>query len=349
MNACTDQGRIQVLVAGASPESADGGATRRLDVVEGFAEVLGASAVATCRYEQAARHIERLRPELVFVIGSCLEDRCDYARIRKTCDAANSQLAFWLENDPHEFDASVKMCALADFIFSNDRFASAHYAHPRAFHLPPAASARRFGQLSPVPWKDRTSDVFFCGTAFPNRTALVADLAVSLGRKQTKICGTGWDEPKLSFCRDQRIDASDLPAAYAQARVVLAMSRTGSSANKRCLLDPSTPGASLFEAAMAGCCQLLFADSLEMLDYFDRGREILLFDGTSDFAAQLERLLSNGELASSIGSAARRRALADHTYAARARRVLECTGLAPSATPRPRISIPVAANLARAA
>ena len=100
---------------------------------------------------------------------------------------------------------------------------------------------------------------------------------------------------------------------------------------------------------MAGSCQLLFADSLEVLDYFDVGREILLFDGPSDFSAQLDRLLADGELACSIGAAARRRALADHTYAARARRVLECTGLAPSASPRPRILVSPPANIARAA
>ena len=148
MNACTDQGRIQIVVAGASPEDGDREALRRADVCEGFAEVLGASAVATCRYEQTARQILRDRPELALVVGSCMADRCDYARVRKACDEADARLAFWLQNDPHEFDACVKACGLADFMFSNDLFASMHYPHPRTFHLPPAASPRRCGQLA---------------------------------------------------------------------------------------------------------------------------------------------------------------------------------------------------------
>ena len=88
------------------------------------------------------------------------------------------------------------------------------------------------------------------------------------------------------------------------------MGRTASAANNRCQLDASTPGARTFEAAMAGSCQLLFTDSLEVMDYFEVGEEILLFDDTEDFRAQLESLLADRERACAIGTAAQRRAYA---------------------------------------
>ena len=146
---------------------------------------------------------------------------------------------------------------------------------------------------------------------------MVSDLAPTLRQFRTEICGPGWDAAKLPFCRDEEVDTAGLTEAYASARVVLNVGRQGSPANDRYQLDPSTPAARTFEAAMAGCCQLYFADSLEVLDYFDLGTEILLFDDADDFRGQLTAILSDGERQRSIGAAAQRRALAEHTYAHR--------------------------------
>ena len=140
-------------------------------------------------------------------------------------------------------------------------------------------------------------------------------------------CGNGWNAERLSFCRNQYVAPADLPAAYAEARIVLNVGRSLSVANDRFQLDPSTPGPRTFEAAMAGGCQMIFADSLEVMDYFEVGKEILLFNDAEDFRAQLESLLADPDRACAIGAAARQRAVRDHTYAARARTLLECVGL----------------------
>ena len=131
------------------------------------------------------------------------------------------------------------------------------------------------------------------------------------------VCGNGWNTAEFPFCPDQYTQPEDLPSSYASSRVVLNMGRTASAANNRCQLDASTPAARTFEAAMAGSCQLLFTDSLEVMDYFEVGEEILLFDDTEDFQAQFESLLADRERACAIGAAAQHRALRDHTYAAR--------------------------------
>jgi len=323
------EGKIRVLVCGASPDGANHNANLRGDVAEGFAEVLGASAVAACRYEAAARQIRRDRPEVALVFGSCLPDRCEYAGIRKACDASHSQLVFWLHDDPYEFDSYVKAAAIADTVFSNDRWAAAHYPRENVFHLPLGANPRRFANVPLVRWEDRVRDVFFCGVGFPNRRQLLEDLSGTLARCKTEVFGTDWPVERLAFCRNERLDSAQLSLAYASSRVVLNMGRSVSLANNRYQLDASTPGPRTFEASMAGCCQLLFADSLEVLDYFDLGQEILLFNDTEDFRAQLAELLADGARTCGIGAAARRRALRDHTFAARAQRLLECIGMAP--------------------
>ena len=142
MNHLRADAPLRLLLAGANPQEHKHDVVRRGDIAEGFVEVLGKPAVATCRYESVARQILRDRPELVLLIGSILPDRCDYAAMRRSCDQVDARLAFWLQYDPYEFDAYVKIVGLADFIFSNDRWATTHYPRTAVWHLPLAASAR---------------------------------------------------------------------------------------------------------------------------------------------------------------------------------------------------------------
>jgi spore maturation protein CgeB len=78
---------------------------------------------------------------------------------------------------------------------------------------------------------------------------------------------------------------------------------------------------------MAGACQFYFVDSLEILDYFHSEEEIVLFNDPTEFEARLKELLMDVERRKQIGNAARTRCLREHTYAARARQILERVGL----------------------
>ena len=131
----------------------------------------------------------------------------------------------------------------------------------------------------------------------------------------------------LPFCRDLYIPNHQLKDYFATSRIVLNMGRDLSFANKKYQLVPSTPGPRTFEAAMAGACQLMFADSLEIMDYFNIDTEILLFNNPSEFEFLLMDLIHNPEKRFRIGAAARERCLRDHTYANRAQKILSCTGL----------------------
>jgi spore maturation protein CgeB len=76
-----------------------------------------------------------------------------------------------------------------------------------------------------------------------------------------------------------------------------------------------SPATRMFEAAGAAACQV--TDVWEGIgDFFEPGREILL----ADDGAAVARLVRDTDdaLAHRIGQAARRRALAEHTYGQRA-------------------------------
>jgi spore maturation protein CgeB len=79
-----------------------------------------------------------------------------------------------------------------------------------------------------------------------------------------------------------------------------------------------SPATRIFEAAGAGACVL--TDAWEGIELFlQPGEEILVARDGADVAAQLRWLTP--ERASHIGRAARRRILAEHTYAQRATRL----------------------------
>jgi spore maturation protein CgeB len=76
-----------------------------------------------------------------------------------------------------------------------------------------------------------------------------------------------------------------------------------------------SPATRVFEAAGAGAC--LITDAWTGIELFlEPGSEILVARDGQDVAAQLEAL--SHERARAIGAAARRRVLAEHTYARRA-------------------------------
>jgi spore maturation protein CgeB len=314
---------VRVLVAASFPDRMNTNVAIRRFLFEGLREAMGERSVAETPVEVLAGAVRRLRPALTLCVGSCPPEAVNYHPVRAACDEVGCHLAFWLHDDPYEFDFEYSAVEVADTLFSNDRWSVEHYEHPRVFHLPMAGSAAAHCR----PWVgEKARDVFFCGVAFENRVSIVRDLSPVLSRCRTEIIGPGWPGD-MRFGRGGRLSNAELADACARSWVTLNLGRTLNLANRRYQLDPSTPGPRTFEAALAGTVQMYFVDSLEITDYFEPDTEILLFDGPEDFAAQLHGLLADPERAKRIAESARRRALREHTYAARARRILEVCGL----------------------
>lgn len=271
--------------------------------------------------ETALDAILELKPRLVLGIGSVTLDDIDYAAITRATRSIGGKLVYWLFDDPYELDFNWKIDGRCDWIFTTDRASVDFHLSEGVSHLPLAAD-RDLHFRDFVPISDRSTDVFFCGIAYPNRRAIVSKIRDVLSSNNTVICGDGWDT-RLSFCRNERLPPEALIEAYTSARIVLNLGRNFNIANRNFEIMASTPGPRTFEAAAAGCLQVVFMDSCEILDYFDRETEILTFSTVSEFAEIVDRVKKDPDGMNRIALAARERVLISHTFDHRARRLLD--------------------------
>ncbi|KMO10434.1 CgeB family protein [Methylobacterium platani] len=310
----------KVLVVSTSPDTLNHNAPIRSALRDGFAEVLGAASVRACPLELAGEAVAGFRPGLVVALGSVAVDSAPLRELAQGVRRAGARLAVWLHDDPYEFDYAAKAEDLADHLFTNDRWALPHYRHPSVSHLPLAACRRTHDR--PVrPMAGRALDLFFCGAAFPNRIALLERAQASLAGRRVEIRGAGWPAG-LPFAENTRMNPAAMADRASESRLVLAVGRDLDIANRRFRLPASTPGPRVFEAALAGAPQLCFAAGLEILDYFEEGREILLFDDVPEIAAAIDRSHREPAAFEAMAGRARARALDAHTYAHRARTIL---------------------------
>jgi spore maturation protein CgeB len=162
-------------------------------------------------------------------------------------------------------------------------------------------------------------DLLFMGNRLPDREARVEEFffraAALCPEHRFLLGGEGWgwktDMP-ANVTYLGHVPTSRHNAVNASARLVLNVHRTSMAQNGW------SPATRMFEAAGAASCQVTDAwQGIE--DFFAPGEEILVA-ASAEEVAQLVRSVDDGR-ARRIGQAARRRALADHTYARRARRM----------------------------
>lgn len=326
MNIKSDVYRIfskkDVLIVGASPDRVNHNAIMRRFVHYGFSSVLGCNRVMECPLESAIDNVTKTQPRLVICFGSCMPDVSSYGPLRDLCDRIGAKLAFWLHDDPYEFDYSFRAIEVADFIFSNDRWATRHYDHSSVHFLPMAACPVAHSR----PWyTEKHHDIFFCGVGFTNRVRILKDLEPYLATMKCAVYGAEWPD-SLKIAQNKRLTNAEVADGCAMSLITLNMGRDLHLANTRYQLDPSTPGPRTFEAAMAGTVQFCFVDGLEIADYFELEAEILVFDDPGSFRMQVESLRDEPLRAKKIALAAQKRALKDHTYEQRARYLLVCCG-----------------------
>jgi spore maturation protein CgeB len=154
-------------------------------------------------------------------------------------------------------------------------------------------------------------DLSFLGNRLPDREARVEEFffkAAYLAPSQRFLLGgSGWSDkplpPNVSYVG--HVYTADHNAFNCSARMVLNISRDSMA---RYGFSPATR---VFEAAGAAAC--LITDAWEGVDAFlEPGKEILVAHSGAD-VAQIVQELNPGH-AHSIGEAARKRVLAEHTY-----------------------------------
>ena len=159
------------------------------------------------------------------------------------------------------------------------------------------------------------ADLAFLGNRLPDREARVESFflrAAELAPQRSFLLGgAGWDDRPLppNVRSLGHVSTREHNALNATPLAVLNVSRESMAANGW------SPATRVFEAAGAGAC--VVTDAWDGIDAFlEPGEEVLVAADGEEVAAHVEAL--DPARARRIGDAARRRALAEHTYAHRA-------------------------------
>jgi spore maturation protein CgeB len=168
----------------------------------------------------------------------------------------------------------------------------------------------------PVPPDRRFEcDLAFVGNRLPDREARVDEFffrAAALAHdRRFVLAGSGWDDRArpANVAYIGHLGTGDHNAINSTPLAVLNVTRASMADNGW------SPPTRVFEAAGAGAC--LITDAWQGIDLFlEPEVEVLVAEDAADVAAHLAGL--DRERAGAIGEAARRRVLADHTYAQRA-------------------------------
>ncbi len=245
-----------------------------------------------------------------------------------------NQVVFWdvdapatldrLAADPNDPFRALVPCYDRIFTYGGGRPVTDAYLALGAKSCTPVYNAVDPDSHHPVAGRPEwRSDLGFMGNRLPDREARVDEFFLGPARllpdKAFLLGGNGWEAPALSdnVRYAGHVYTRDHNAFNASCRTVLNISRQS-------MADYGfSPATRVFEAAGAGAC--LITDAWPGVeDFFEPGREILVARSGAAVAALVDGLADAD--AARIGQAARKRALADHTYDRRAATVAELLG-----------------------
>lgn len=244
-------------------------------------------------------------------------NRSIVARLQQVCGTSVA----WVTEDPYEQGTNKRNLDLFDLVFTNDRGSVSAYGD-KGRHLPFAADPGiHFHQVPDVANESHyLYDLFFAGTAWPNRVKFLKEL-------QSEIAGINL---KLALPHNPYLPDFDLelaPSAYQwrtpnsefsrfanRSRSVLTLHRVFSSSEDQSIA--LTPGPRLFEVALAGGMQFIDMSipEIEVDRYFNEGTEFIGFRTVDECIEKLRYYLQNPVDRLQVARAAQRRAHSEHLY-----------------------------------
>lgn len=312
-----------IFVIGAFPDSLNSNIYIRDYIVDGFREASTGLDVWSLGPDQFMK-LETLPSRSVCLfVGSVLSDRSPTEIYLAKARRLGARVGVWLHDDPYEFDASGRVYDAAHVIFTNDRASLYHYPdQSRVFHLPLASSSN----FLDLPAKRGWMDYLFAGVPFSNRKEYFerfSSLNVANGKTLNGVLiGPSWELSKFEDAIDRRLTANSLTLFYKEAKSVIYLGRDLDLCNRRFRIRPSTPGPRLFECAGAGGCQVAMTPGLEIMDYFEPGKEFFLAESVEESFDIVLMLKKDVQLSLEIGSMAQKRVKSEHLYKHRALKIL---------------------------
>ena len=302
----------RLLVSSGTADAINTNRRLRQRIHQGFLELGLHSAEAPL--EQVAALLEAQRPELLLITGSIADPAVDLAWLVQRARALGCQVAFWLHDDPYEFDLHWPLAELDCRLFSNEPHCLPYYPpelHARSLAL---AASPLDAPIGPGVHDNDAAvevDLGFCGAAFPQRVAVLRQLTAA---GLTLACwGEGWPDD-LPGAVNRRLGPAGLRQLYRRCRWVLNLGRELPIANRRWQIASSTPGPRTFEAALLGAAQLYVGQSPRINHYYGPEQGVIAVRQVEEVQELVQRARREPSWRRRLGRAAASHTRRHHLY-----------------------------------
>jgi len=282
--------------------------------------LLGASSVLASYVSEARKNLDLC--DAVLLVGGSLDRQVVPLSIE--CRKNRKPLVFWATDDPYEIDFNLEHLNLVDYIWTNDRSSLVLYPKYKSGHLPLAADPDEHILSTLADESDYWYDVSFVGVEFPNRRAIIEELAPILRKLKTAIIGPNWSIDE-SFVVRQRVSNRQAAEISNHSRIVLNLARRLDLTNTRGVI-PSTPGPRTFEVGGCGTVQIVSPELPEIEDYYTPNVEIEFSGTLGEIKTKIENLICDSARRSKVADAARERTKSSHLYDHRLSQIMSMVG-----------------------
>lgn len=245
----------------------------------------------------------------------------DGQRINRTIISNASRFSkstvLWTFDDPYTTRDSLRSQDLFDIVFSNDDASVSLYG-VAAYHLPLAAHLNDDFYINLNNSCEKKYDIFFCGTAWPNRVSTLNKLIEARPNLRYKISMPYNqfvpDEPLRNLPASSYIHSlnfSDFIITCKLSKIVLGLHRVfGENPN---LQSSTTPGPRVFEVASTGAFQISDKDS-GVEKFFDQETEIPTYSDFDELVSQVDYFLNSENVRNNYAKKCMDKVLEKHTY-----------------------------------
>jgi len=329
---------LRVIIFGTDPQS------RNQYIILSVAAALRrdprVGEVSVANYLNLVEQCQSAQVDLFLAIGGAGAIALPVIRAAALCRRS----LLWTIEDPYEQSANVELASHFDLVFSNDRISADAYGG-RARFLPLAGSTEFHDVAVRESDDEMLWDVFFAGTAWPNRVRDVSKIVLLLnGRRKSRIAlPRNWALDPAGFMNDELYtDFRLAPREYAKfanrARVTLTLDREFSTAQAdRAVLPGGSPPPRLFEMALAGACQIYLSQRPDSASFYEQS-EVFAVQSIEGAVEAIDRIAADPSLRRKMASSAQNKTRRLHTYDSRVRTILDAAFALPiqlAQRPRP--------------
>lgn len=301
---------MRILVSSGTSDAINTNQRLRQRIAHGFKE-LGHISLATS-IELAPQELALKATDLLLLTGSIADPSVDLDELVRLARSKGTVVAFWLHDDPYEFDMHWRLKSLNCTVFSNERNCIPYYpeccnAKELALGASPMDEPAFQITLNPEP----EVELAFCGVAFPQRIAIMRQLATA--GFSIACWGDGWPDDLIGAV-NCRLGPTSLRQLYSQSLFVLNLGREVPIANQNLQIASSSPGPRTFEAALFGAIQLYLGQSPRIQDFYSKSDGVIPVQRVEEISSLIQRARNDQAWRQKLSANAVRRTKRDHLY-----------------------------------